>query len=364
MKKDKKKNLNKLKDKKVTAIIAAAVLVVAIAVGVSAFFNVKNKRAQTSFESVTETVLSESTEETVSESDTQPIETESQTETKKSEPKVKPVGTTKPVEKETEKFKDNGSNKVNKGDPTLKLLNVPYINQMPTFPAGCEAVSTVMALKYFGYNISPETYINNCLPQGKRPFTDETGQLFGDDPNECFLGSPYDKWGWGCYAPVITKGVNKVIDHSKHKVVNVSGSSMSTLCSKYIDNDIPVIIWASQGMAPMHVSKTWYTLSHDGQVSWMTPNHCLLLVGYDSTNYYFNDPLTSKNHAFRRSLVESRYAQNHSQAVVIMPVTPETTAAPTTKSETTTEKTTTTTTKVTTVTAKPETTTVLTSSAD
>ena len=59
--------------------------------------------------------------------------------------------------------------------------------------------------------------------------------------------------------------------------------------------------------------KTLYTPS--GKRYWKSPLHCVLLIGYDSSYYYFNDPISGKNKRYKRSTVESRYKSIGSQAV-------------------------------------------------
>lgn len=125
-----------------------------------------------------------------------------------------------------------------------------------------------MVLRYFGMPISVENYIDNYLPKGRAPFRDEVGERFGDDPRKVFLGSPYSKYGWGCYAPVIVTATNKCIDHKKLEVKNITGTSFDTLCRTYIDKDIPVIVWATSGMEavrPTKPSHTWTILGTSEQ---------------------------------------------------------------------------------------------------
>ena len=47
------------------------------------------------------------------------------------------------------------------------------------------------------------------LDKGRTPYSDESGNLFGDDPRKVFLGDPYSKNGWGCWAPVIENAVKR-----------------------------------------------------------------------------------------------------------------------------------------------------------
>ena len=81
----------------------------------------------------------------------------------------------------------------------MKLISVPYIDQTKKYPTGCESISTVMLLQYLGYKITPETFINQYLP--RKDFELHDGVPFGPDPQDFFIGSPYnnDKGSYGCY---------------------------------------------------------------------------------------------------------------------------------------------------------------------
>lgn len=53
--------------------------------------------------------------------------------------------------------------------------------------------------------------------------------------------------------------------------------------------------------------------------TWQRNEHCLVLVGYDDDNYYFNDPY--KNHgliAYNKALVEQRFLEMGKQSVVVI----------------------------------------------
>lgn len=319
MRKSEKNNDIKMHNilKMVLPVAVMAVITIAIVV-------ITVKLPRESIASATEAVTLEMSEtaETITETSTETLTVADSTKSGKKSPKIKPVGTTKPAEKEnvaavapTETL-PKGNN--------LHLLDVGYIYQMNNYPTGCESISAVMALNFAGYGISPENYIDNHLPKGAKPFYDENNNMFGDDPRECFLGNPYEKSGWGCYAPVIQKGLDEVIDHSRHKVVNLSGKSLQDLCS-YIDNGTPVIIWATQNMAPPRTGKTWNLLDDDATFTWISPNHCLLLVGYDDNYFYFNDPMVSKNCTYPREVTQSRYRYMGSQALAIVKAEPKTT---------------------------------------
>lgn len=325
--------------KKVWAILTASVILVTVCT-VATVFAVRHHRAKqisvvpVETESVTETV-------TESDSQTEPATvsaSESETESTTKTP-PKPVGTTKPVKKDEDEDGDTVPTTKAPPQPPVakhqKLLDVPYINQVQKYPNGCESVSTVMVLRYFGMSISVENYIDNYLPQGRAPFRDENDERFGDDPRKVFLGSPYSEYGWGCYAPVIVTATNRCIDRKKLSVENITGTSFETLCHTYIDKDIPVIVWATSGMAavrPTKPSHTWTILGTSEKFTWKSPMHCLVLVGYDDNSYYFNDPQREKNYRYSKSSVLTAYSALGMQAVVIQPKKEEPTESTTDES--------------------------------
>lgn len=281
-------------------------------------------------------------ETTVTESTTVATETQTvtttvtQTTTKK--PAPKPVGTTKPVERDEPALPKKVTQNTSKNHP-IRCLNVPFIDQRKKYPTGCESVAAVMALRYYGMPISVETFIDRYLPKGTVPYLDATGTRFGDDPRKVFLGNPYSEKGWGCYAPVIVNAVNRYIDKYKYSVKAVYGVSLDSLCKQYIDKGVPVLVWATQNMAPSRTGKTWYITGTDDTFTWISPMHCLLLVGYDATGYYFNDSLQGKNYRYSKSSVQAAYKAIGMQAVIITdtPALTTTKPVPTTEPETDTE---------------------------
>ena len=68
---------------------------------------------------------------------------------------------------------------------------------------------------------------------------------------------------------------------------------------------------------------SWST--NDGkQISYNRKLHCLLLVGYDEENYYFNDPMHmnadgTKFTGYSKSSVEKAYEILNKQSIIISP---------------------------------------------
>ena len=231
----------------------------------------------------------------------------------------KPVGTTQPVAPEETKPPKREPPK----QTATVCLDVPYINQRAKYPTGCESVSAVMVMRYWGMNISPEYFINNLLAKGSVPVRDSNGTYFGDDPRKVFLGNPYSELGWGCYAPVIVNAINKYIDHDKFTVGAVYGLSPDALCERYIDKGIPVLFWATADMEKAENGKTWFINGTSETFTWKRPMHCLVLVGYNDSGYFFNDPLQSKNFYYSKSSVTAAYNALGRQAVILQKAAPK-----------------------------------------
>ena len=103
-------------------------------------------------------------------------------------------------------------------------------------------------------------------------------------------------------------------------VKEMTGKDLDTLCTDYIDNGVPVILWATVGMASPRQSTTFLLEETNQYFTWIYPMHCLLLVGRDDTSYYFNDPLSGEAVKYPISSVEKAYNGLGQQAIVVLPV--------------------------------------------
>lgn len=198
------------------------------------------------------------------------------------------------------------------------LINVRFINQREKYPTGCESVSAVMALQHFGIDVTPEEFIDHYLEKGPSPYMKD-GKLWGSNPWKRFPGSPYDLTGYGCYAPVIYKALSALLQDKEYCVQELYNVPIQELCEKYIQNDIPVILWASINMKTLKNTKTWFDLDTKELITWKSPEHCLLLTGYDQEFYYFNDPMRGQNIPYQKESVHKAYRELYSQAIVIIP---------------------------------------------
>ncbi len=175
-----------------------------------------------------------------------------------------------------------------KGDTVI--LDIPHLTQNETLPNGCEAVSATILLRNAGSNISPEEFVDSYLE--KESVTIKWGCRYGPNPKEAYAGDPRSKdGGYGCFAPVIVNALKKSTVPDGYRVKDLSGKTLSELAEKYIANGTPVAVWVTVGMTDIEKIIQWQ--STDGSETFLYPanEHCMVLVGFDEENYYFNDPL-------------------------------------------------------------------------
>lgn len=52
---------------------------------------------------------------------------------------------------------------------TRRIKDVPYISQLPTLPTGCESAGAAMLLNYYGCTVTAEEFASYYLPTGGVP---------------------------------------------------------------------------------------------------------------------------------------------------------------------------------------------------
>ncbi len=237
-----------------------------------------------------------------------------QSETEMSEDNSIPSPTTTVSEKDT--ASTNRTFERIPAPQAYSIEGVPIMHQFPDYPTGCESLSAVMALQHAGISVSVDEFIDRHLPMSSR-FYWEDGKNYGPSPYEHFIGSPRSTDSYGCMAPVIEKALTSCLGN-KQRVKNVGGYSLSELCEQYVSRDIPVLVWVTIKMIEIQPTNSWY-LSDGTRFTWPGNEHCMVLVGYDKNNYYFNDPYVGATVSYKRARAETRYAQMGKQALVILP---------------------------------------------
>lgn len=202
-------------------------------------------------------------------------------------------------------------------DALKHIGGVPVIAQMPSFPTGCESVSAVMALQYAGVNITVDEFVDSYLERSS-DFYYSGNERYGPDPNQYFIGNPRSSSAFGCYASVIERAAVRCFKDGS-KVVNTTGSDLESLCSDYIDNDIPVVVWVTIDMKKPYVGHKW-RLSDGTEFKWLANEHCMLLVGYTEDEYIFNDPYVGKTVKYKKNISQQRYKSFGMQSLAFLKI--------------------------------------------
>ncbi|MBQ2546315.1 MAG: C39 family peptidase [Clostridia bacterium] len=201
-----------------------------------------------------------------------------------------------------------------------KILETPWLDQHEKWPTGCESVTASLALRWLGFPVDPDFFIDNCLPRAPYPRT-EDGVLRAADPEDFYLGDPRTEDGWGCFAPAIRRGLERFADLTGEDLLvrELHGMPLDKLFREEIDRGLPVILFATMGMAAPRDSRTWICDGSGRPYTWKTPMHCLLLIGYDrgSDEAVFSDPLAAARTRYPIRDVERAYRGMGSEAVVV-----------------------------------------------
>ncbi len=203
--------------------------------------------------------------------------------------------------------------------PESVQIEVPYISQKGLLPTGCELVSALMLLQFYDCDVTIDEVVE--ATPSKYPVTKE-GKACGPHPEDAFIGSPHDETSFGCFAPVITDMMNGFLPEDL-KAKDISGMPLEEIALTYLPQGKPVLVWGTINMLESFENLGWYLEDENGNPTdewydWRANEHCMVLVGYDETHYYVNDPYGSKGTvSYKRSLMEERYEEIGAYAVVV-----------------------------------------------
>ena len=108
----------------------------------------------------------------------------------------------------------------------------------------------------------------------------------------------------------------EIADNYLTKGDDLTGTPLDGLRS-YLDRGIPLIVWGTQDCREGHYSVTWNVDGKD--LTWFTPEHCMVLVGMDDSAVRVADPIYGNIISYERSVFESSYDSLFQQAVAICP---------------------------------------------
>lgn len=203
--------------------------------------------------------------------------------------------------------------------PDEITLDVPYYSQKGLLPTGCELVSALMVLEYYGAEVTVDDVVEHT--RSEYPVT-KNGRTTAPHPEEAFIGSPWDATSFGCFAPVMVDTMNQLLPEGL-EAKDVTGTDLQTLAETYLPQEKPVMIWATISMLEHYPNIGWYLADEEGNPTdewyyWQANEHCLVLVGYDETHYYLNDPYGGRGLvSYSKELVESRYNSMGQYSIIV-----------------------------------------------
>lgn len=195
--------------------------------------------------------------------------------------------------------------------PDKYELDIVPILQLPELPTGCEITSLCMILNYHGFNVDKLELANKYL-KIEGSYSEYTF-------DEAFIGSPYETWGWGCYAPVITDTANKYLklQGSSLEAINITGSSIEQI-KETVYSGIPVMVWSTIGLDTSHEEKTYWITPDGNKATFVQGEHCVVITGFneETNKIIVLDPLIGRVEHNEQDFLKT-YEKLHCQAVAI-----------------------------------------------
>lgn len=185
------------------------------------------------------------------------------------------------------------------------LLDVPIVKQKPELPRGCEVTSLTMVL------------LDKKIDAMKMTLAEQVAKVpYKGHPNVGFVGNMYDirKPGYGVYHKPIEKLARS---YAGQRVNDMTGKSFEEILA-FVGNGHPVWIITNAKFQALPYSsfETWKTKHGDAKITWH--EHSVVLVGYDETFVYINDPLKGKNKRYYKTPFRKAWEQMGKQAITIL----------------------------------------------
>ncbi len=204
----------------------------------------------------------------------------------------------------------------------VSKMSVPFVNQYPYYPTGCEAAACTSLLRYCGYTVSLDEMIG-AIPRSDIVY--RNGNRYGPDINKSFVGNPAGTYtsgnpGYGAFSPIVTKSIQKVINRhgGSEKAVKLSGCSFKELLNE-ISNGHPAVVWATYEMLIPRSVNSWYIPQPDGSARYFEyprGTHVMVLTGYSDSYVTITDPIDGYV-SYNISTFEDRWHLLGNQAIII-----------------------------------------------
>jgi uncharacterized protein YvpB len=215
---------------------------------------------------------------------------------------------------------DQGDASADRGDLPAKFIipDVPAMSQFPVFYNGCELVSVAMLMQYKGWEYTLET-LNTFLPKDPTPvILGRNGKIMQwGDPSVGFVGDITGKrMGYSVNHEPLIAMMTELLGEDADRIVNLTGTDERRLKAEIAAGN-PVVIWTTINFQPTEQWIAWST-AEGKTIRGTLQVHAALLVGYDETHFYINNPYTggAYEQAAKDSFIAS-WAQMNKQALTI-----------------------------------------------
>ncbi|MFE8699630.1 C39 family peptidase [Cytobacillus sp. FJAT-54145] len=193
----------------------------------------------------------------------------------------------------------------------MKIIDAPFVEQMPELPRGCEVTSLSLLLQHAGINVDKMTLAREIV---KVSFKED--ELHGH-LNDGFVGDMYsfETDGLGVYHKPIKDLAEKYIPG---RVFDFTGSDVQEIYRK-IDQGLPVWVVTNDTFKELSDEhfRLWNTRLGELRITYRM--HSVLVVGYSDDHVYINDPLYQEpNREVDREDFEKAWEQMGRQAITYL----------------------------------------------
>jgi uncharacterized protein YvpB len=202
---------------------------------------------------------------------------------------------------------------VTKENGIILIKDVPLIMQKPELDRGCEVTSLAMLLQHAGVEVN-KMELAEKIRKVKTPYKKQNGIYYYGNPNDGFVGDIYtfNNMGYGVYHGPVAELAERYLPGD---IVDMTGETFENVLGK-VEKGKPVwiIINGDFKTLPESEFRTWNTPTGQVEITWK--EHSVVIIGFDTENVYFNDPLhNKKNRKMPLREFKAAWEQMGSQAI-------------------------------------------------
>lgn len=164
-----------------------------------------------------------------------------------------------------------------------RYLDVKASYQYPNMPNGCEVTSLEMLMRYEGFDVSNESLESYLAKSGYRD----------GDPDKAYIGSPYSKDGFYCYAGPLASCANSYFRDLgvSRSAKDISGANPFAILNYVIFNKKPVAVWYTLDDKEPTYSDRSYRDASGQDIKLYSNLHCVVVNGIGKGMVSLVDPI-------------------------------------------------------------------------